>query len=130
LAEELLEEGHLRLDGPDGFHGRVFQQAIELVHLARWWSFLHEPDVQAGLQSACRIVASRVGAEHILYLPDNLFPPSGASDVLFTGGTVSDALSWLHSRVRAAVPDPTAFLGREDDDPDELAWFYEHRAGS
>jgi hypothetical protein len=126
---ELIEEGSVWLDGPDGFSGRVWPHAIELVHLARWWSFLYEPDVRAGLELACREVAAVVQAQHILYLPDNLAPPSAGADVLYAGGTVQDALSWLKSNVGPPVTDQTTLPGPDDDDPYGSVWFYERRAG-
>jgi len=126
---ELIERGFVGLDGPDGFHGRVLPHAIELVHLARWWSFLYEPDVRAGLELACRGVASVVETEHILYLPDNLAPASAGSDVLYAGGTVQDVLSWLQSNVGPPVTDEATLPGPDDDDPYGSVWFYEHRAG-
>ena len=131
-SDELRAEGRVRLDGPDGFHGRVLRGACEVVHLARWWSFLYEPSVQAGLRVASRTLAATLGGEHIVYLPDNGFPPSNGAEVLYGGGTVPDAIGWLHAHVSAPAPDPAAFLGREDDWEeryDERTWFYERLSG-
>lgn len=126
LAEELRAERRIWLDGPDGFHGRVFQHAFELGHLARWWSFLHEPEVRAGLEGVSRNIASTLGAEHIVYIPDSGRPPSLATELLREGGRVSDVLRWLHSDVGAPVSGPTFVLTGDDE---HSAWFYEHRAG-
>lgn len=124
-AEELFEEGHVWLDGPAGFRGIAYKHAFEITHLARWQSFLHEPDVQAGLRAASRLAAAIVRAQHILYLPDSAFPPSAASELLFEGGTVWDAIQWLRSNVGPPLPDPAAFLGQEEDSWDERGWFHE-----
>jgi hypothetical protein len=132
VSDALRVEGELSLDGPDGFHGRVLTHAIHVGHLARWWSFLYEPAMQAGLRLASRTLASTVGGEHILYLPDNRFPPADGVDALYEGGTVLDAIRWLHAHVHAPAPDPAAFLGREDDwqeGYDERTWFYERLSG-
>jgi hypothetical protein len=131
VGDELRVEGYVSVDGPDRFHIRVMKGAID-VSFARWWSFLYEPAMQAGLRIASRTLASTVGGEHIIYLPDNGFSPSGGIDVVYDGGTVPDAISWLHAHVHAPAPDPAAFLGQEDDWQDrydERTWFYERLSG-
>ncbi len=129
LISEFLENGSVWLDGPHGFHAQVCRHALRVVHLARWWSFLYESDVRLGLEEACRGIARAVGAEHILYLPDNLAPPSAAGDMILDGGSLDDALSWLYSTVGPPIQDSTALPGPDVDDPYASAWFYERRAG-
>jgi hypothetical protein len=126
VADEIRAERRVWLDGPDGFHGRVFQHALELGHLARWWSFLYEPGMRVGLELACRNIAATVGAEHIVYIPDSGRPPSLATELLYEGGTVSEMLRWLRSEVGAPVSGRTFSLSGSDENS---AWFYEHRAG-
>ncbi len=129
VAEELFEAGQLSIDGPDGFRGTALKRGIEVIHLARWTSFLHDPDVQDGLQSAARRIGQIVRATHLLYLPDSAFPPSVASDVLFEGKSIEDALAWLRAEVGAPFASPGDVVGNDDADWDERGWFYERVAG-
>jgi hypothetical protein len=124
-AEELFEVGYLYLDGPHGFWARVFKQAIEITHLARWWSFLDEDDVQNGLRTAIKMIAKIARSEHILYLPDSSFPPSLASDILYEGGNINDMLTWLKSEVGPPFSDPQVFIKKGTNDWDERGWFME-----
>lgn len=115
VPEELFNDGFVLLDGPSGFHGTVYKTGIEVMHLARWRSFLHEPEVQHGLQQAMRSLAEVVRASLIIYLPDNAFPPSTASEMLNEGATVDEAHAWLRSNVGPPVPDFETLRNIEED---------------
>lgn len=129
VAEELFEQQQIFLDGPDGFHGTVYKRAVAIGHLARWWSFLHERDAQVGLIKACHDIAVVLRAKHILFLPDNAFPPSEVVDRLCDGASVNDALDWLNSNVGPAFPSPSHYLDDEATEWDERGWFYERAKG-
>jgi hypothetical protein len=47
--------------------------------------------------------------------------------VLYEGGTVEDALMWLHSNVGPPNSDSIELPGPEADDPIGSVWFYERR---
>jgi hypothetical protein len=124
VEEELFEANCLCLDGPHGFQSTVFKSALEVSHLCRWWSFLHETDLHLGLREAVRTLASIVRAKHILYLPDSGLRPSSARDLVFEGQCVQDALKWLHAEVGQPLNGVT-FDDSGHGELEDRAWFYE-----
>lgn len=103
-GEELFDEGHVSLEGPSCFAAWVFRYAIDVTSCARWWSFLFEPDVRAGLLDGVRGMASVLRSSTIIYLPDSAYPPSVASDRLYEGGGVAEVVDWLRTNVGEAAP--------------------------
>lgn len=129
VEEELFETNHLTLAAPHGLACTVFRRTIEITHLARWWSFLHERDVYLGLRRACRAIARLVRARHLVFLPDSTLPPSVASDLLFDGCSIETLLAHLARHVGEPRPLPRPFIDRPDSDFPPETWFHE-RLGS
>ena len=123
--EELFDEGHVRLEGPAGFGASVFKHALEVTSCARWWSFLFEPDVRAGLLEGIRSLASILLSSTIVYLPDSAFPPSVASDRVYEGRTVVEVVSWLETNVGKPAPSIDALRGPDGDGVDESGYVIE-----
>ena len=124
-AEELFDEGYVRLEGPSGFGAWVFKGVIEVTSVARWWSFLFEQDVRAGLLVGVRSLASILRSSTIVYLPDSAYPPSAASDRLHEGAGVAEVVSWLQANVGAAALSPDAIRGADEDHWDESGYIIE-----
>ena len=129
VQEELFETNHLTLAAPHGFACTVFRSTMEINHLARWWSFLHERDIHLGLLRACRAIAGLVGARHLVFLPDSSLPPSVAADLLFEGCSIETLLAHLSRHVGEPRPLPGSFLDRPDSDLPPETWFHD-RLGS
>jgi hypothetical protein len=124
-AEELFDEGYVNLEGPGGFGAWVHKRALEVTNLARWWSFLHDQDVRAGLLDGVRGLARILRSSTIIYLPDSALPPSVASDQLLEGNGVAEVIGWLQNNVGGPAPSIDAICGPDEDHPDEAGYLVE-----
>lgn len=125
-AEELFNEAGVGLDGPDGFFGTIHNDALELLHLARWWSFAYEPEVAQGLREAARLLAGVLGSTTIIYLPDNGYLPSSAREILLEqGGRFRAVEAWLAENVGPPVQSTQELRGEDPDSVNEVAYFIE-----
>jgi hypothetical protein len=124
-AEELFDEGYVRLEGPSCFSVGVFKQALEVTSSARWWSFLFQEDVRAGLLEGVRQLAGVLRSSTIVYLPDSAFPPSVASDRLYEGGGMAEVVDWLQANVGSAASSIDAIRGADEDHWDESGYVVE-----
>jgi hypothetical protein len=127
-AEELFDEGHVHLEGPACFAAEVFKRALEVTSCARWWSFLFEEDVRAGLLDGVRSLAVILRSSTIVYLPDSAYPSSAAADRLYDGGGVAEVLSWLQTNIGQAASSIDALRGADADHWDESAYVIERVA--
>jgi hypothetical protein len=59
-----------------------------LGHIARWYTFLTDPEARSVLRRASRAVAEVLGSAEVFYLPDSAFAPSIAIDRVYDGGTM------------------------------------------
>ena len=103
----------------------VFKRALEVTSSARWWSFLFEQDVRAGLLDGVRHLASILRSSTIIYLPDSAYPPSEASDRLHDGDGVAEVIRWLETNVGAAASSIDAIRGADEDHWDESGYVIE-----
>jgi hypothetical protein len=124
-GEELFDEGYVSLAGPSCFAAWVFRHALEVTSTARWWSFLFEQDVRAGLLDGVRNLARILRSTTIIYLPDSTYPPSEASDRLHDGGGVAEVVGWLDTNVGPAAPSIDAIRGADEDHWDESGYVIE-----
>ncbi|XXX73281.1 hypothetical protein WMF30_37100 [Sorangium sp. So ce134] len=128
VAEELFEEGHLSLCGPGGFSATVFRTGLELTHPARWWSFVFEPHVRAGLREAACAMATILRSTTIIYAPDSSHPTAGGSDLLFDGGSFGDVLRWFSERIGPPAAGPHE-LADADEGTSEMGYLVERVSG-
>jgi len=124
-AEELFDEGYVNLEGPACFGAWVHKRALEVTNHARWWSFLYEQNVRAGLLDGVRSLARILRSSTIIYLPDSAFPPSVASDRLHEGSGVAEVITWLQTHVGGPALSIDAICGPDDDHPDESGYVVE-----
>jgi hypothetical protein len=124
-AEELFDEGCVHLEGPSVFGAWVFRHALEVTSCARWWSFLYQKDVRAGLLAGVRQLAGLLGSSTIVYLPDSAYPPSVASDRLHEGGEIAEVINWLQTKVGAPASSIDAIRGADEDEWDESGYVIE-----
>lgn len=103
-GEQLFDAGHVSLDGPVGFSAKVFRKAVSLTHLARWWSFVFEPEVRQGLLEASTLMAQALRSTTIIYLPDSGLTSAQGSDLVFDGATPPEILAWLGEHVGSPQP--------------------------
>src|SRR6185295_671623 len=61
--ETIMVEGH-------EFHGRVSERIFRLCHGVSWRSFLAEQTVRDKLRCVCQHIASVLGSNQVIYLPD------------------------------------------------------------
>ena len=125
-AEELFDEGYVSLEGPACFGAWVHQRALEVTNHARWWSFLHERNVRAGLLDGVRSLAGVLRSSTIIYLPDSTFPPSAASDRLHEGSGVTEVIAWLQTNVGEPALSIDAICGPDEDHPNESGYAIEY----
>jgi hypothetical protein len=124
-AEELFDEGHLLLEGPSCFAMQVFKRACEVTSPARWWSFLFEADVRAGLLEGIQGLAKVLRSSTIVYLPDSAYPPSLASDLVYEGRGVADVVTWLETNVGAPAPSIDGICGADEENWNESGYVVE-----
>jgi hypothetical protein len=124
VAEQIFDEGRVDLWGPCAFHAIVFKDAVEIHHLARWWSFVWEEHTRLALLDGTHQLANALRATQIIYLPDNAFPPSEASDLLWEGRPVADVVAWLSANIGAPAR-ALDEMRRGDDGVDDRSYFAE-----
>jgi hypothetical protein len=124
-AEELFDEGYVKLEGPSCFGAWVFKRALEVTNCARWWSFLFEQDVRMGLLDGVRSLASILRSSTIVYLPDSSFPPSVAADQLHEGGGVDEIIGWLEANVGEAASSIDALRGANENHWEKFGYVIE-----
>lgn len=103
-GEELFDAGHVSLDGPVGFSAKVFREAVSLTHLARWWSFVFEPEVRQGLLDASALMAQALRSTTIIYLPDSGLTSSRGADLVFDGLKPAEILDRLATHIGPPSP--------------------------
>ena len=86
--ETIMVEGH-------EFHGMVSERMFRLCHGVRWGSFLTEQMVRDKLRRVCRHIASALGSNQIIYLPDGFLRPEGAIGLMYEGKAVEEMIDWL-----------------------------------
>lgn len=86
--ETIMVEGH-------EFHGMVSKRMFRLCHGARWGSFLTEQTVRDKLRRVCRHIASVLGSNQVIYLPDGFLRPEGAIGLMYEGKAVEEMIDWL-----------------------------------
>ena len=77
-----LRESEADLHGPYGF-GLVFYEYFYTIHPSpRWGAFIDDPQVQRIVCEICDGIASCLGSDRLLYVPDSAYPPSRVLDWL------------------------------------------------
>jgi hypothetical protein len=81
--------------------------------------------VRAGLLEGVRGLAAALRSSTIIYLPDSLYPPSGASDRLYEGRGVAEVMTWLQGNVGEAASSIDAIRGADADRWNESGYVVE-----
>jgi hypothetical protein len=103
----------------------IFRHALEVTSCARWWSFLFDPDVRAGLLDGVRMPDGVLRSSTIIYLPDSAYPPSIAFDRLYDGCGVPEVIRWLETNIGALASSIDAIRGSDQDRWDESGYVIE-----
>ncbi|MCP3960046.1 MAG: hypothetical protein GY719_19550 [bacterium] len=117
VPEELVNAGHLSIEGPAGFFGTAFRSGIELCHLTRWWAFVHDARTSDLLMEASTILGRVWKASCVVYLPDSAFLPELAVDRLYDAAPFIEVVSWLSEKVGPPMSDPSELRQGEDVNP-------------
>ena len=92
--ERLHEHKTIMIEGHE-FHGWVSERMFRLCHGVRWESFLTEQRVRDKLRRVCRHIASVLGSNQLIYLPDGFLKPEGAIALMYEGKAVEEMIDWL-----------------------------------
>ena len=101
------------------FSGIVSKHVFRVCHAVRWSTFLEDHIVRGKLRQVCQHIASVLGSNQIVYLPNGFLKPEAAIGLMYEGKAVEDMINWLLENCGPAAQSVDSF------DFEELEnWYY------
>jgi hypothetical protein len=92
------EDSYIEIGGMGGMVLLLTDKCCMVSHYIRWHHFImdnSEIDVQKNLRLLIKEVASNIGANQALYIPDSTYTTSKAQDLFYDGKEYSQIAKWL-----------------------------------
>ena len=101
------------------FSGIVSKHVFRVCHGVRWSTFLKDQTVRSKLRKVCQHLASVLGSDQIVYLPNGFLKPEGAISLMYEGKGVKDMVDWLRENCGPAAQSVDSFRDEELEN-----WYY------
>ena len=111
FSVERLRHETAMIDGHE-FHARVSERIFRVCHGVRWREFLTDQILRDKVRHVCKHIASVLGSNQIVYLPDGFLKPEGAIGLMYEGKAVEDMIDWLLENCGPPVQDIEIYRGK------------------